>query len=132
MHSSMRFRARAIKTLAVVAGLFIAAAARNASVGPASVDIQPADLLVNPPKENWPSYNGDYTGRRYSTEVEVDVKGRPDVRIGHTLANRVQIRTITLDGKTVHEYLVRTTNRGTEVTVPTGPGHHVLTILTRG
>src|ERR1035438_9478433 len=25
------------------------------------------DLLVSPVAENWPSYNGDYTGRRYSS-----------------------------------------------------------------
>jgi alcohol dehydrogenase (cytochrome c) len=33
----------------------------------ASVDVDPDALLVAPPRENWPSYNGDYSGRRYTT-----------------------------------------------------------------
>ncbi len=32
----------------------------------ANVDIDPQDLLAAPPKQNWPSYNGDYSGRRYT------------------------------------------------------------------
>jgi len=32
----------------------------------ADMDIDPKSLLVNPPQENWPSYNGDYSGRRYT------------------------------------------------------------------
>ncbi len=32
----------------------------------ADVDVPPAALLRTPPGENWPSYNGDYTGRRYT------------------------------------------------------------------
>src|SRR5215471_7376257 len=31
----------------------------------------PADLL-KPLKESWPTYNGDYTGRRYSALAQVD------------------------------------------------------------
>ncbi len=30
------------------------------------VNVKPADLLVRPTAANWLSYNGDYTGRRYS------------------------------------------------------------------
>jgi alcohol dehydrogenase (cytochrome c) len=32
----------------------------------ASVDVQPSDLASSPVAANWLSYNGDYTGRRYS------------------------------------------------------------------
>jgi alcohol dehydrogenase (cytochrome c) len=32
----------------------------------AEIDVRPEDLAVTPPAANWPSYNGDYTGRRYS------------------------------------------------------------------
>jgi alcohol dehydrogenase (cytochrome c) len=32
----------------------------------AKIDVQSEDLLVRPPAANWPSYNGDYSGRRYS------------------------------------------------------------------
>jgi alcohol dehydrogenase (cytochrome c) len=31
-----------------------------------SIDIKPAELAAAPPEANWLSYNGDYTGRRYS------------------------------------------------------------------
>ena len=37
----------------------------------ASIDVQPQDLLVHPPAANWISYNGDYTGRRFSALAEV-------------------------------------------------------------
>jgi alcohol dehydrogenase (cytochrome c) len=32
----------------------------------AVIDVRHADLMVVPPGANWPSYNGDYTGRRFS------------------------------------------------------------------
>src|SRR5579883_2192451 len=38
------------------------------------MDVQPSLLLVSPPGENWPSYNGDYTGRRYSRLAQINVK----------------------------------------------------------
>ena len=41
--------------------LFLAGA-----VGSMRRDSIPATLL-KPPTDTWPSYNGDYTGRRYST-----------------------------------------------------------------
>ena len=36
------------------------------SANPGLFDIKQSDLLQKPVKENWVSYNGDYTGRRYS------------------------------------------------------------------
>ena len=39
--------------------------------GPAKIDVQPGDLLVQPVAENWISYNGDYTGRRYSALSQI-------------------------------------------------------------
>jgi len=35
--------------------------------------VQAEDLLKVPVGENWPSYNGDYTGRRYSSLRQIDV-----------------------------------------------------------
>ena len=32
----------------------------------ADVNVSPDDLLTQPPAANWTSYNGDYTGRRFS------------------------------------------------------------------
>jgi alcohol dehydrogenase (cytochrome c) len=35
------------------------------------IDVAPSDLLVSPVADNWPSYNGDYSGRRYSILREI-------------------------------------------------------------
>jgi alcohol dehydrogenase (cytochrome c) len=37
----------------------------------ASIDVQPAHLLVQPPGANWISYNGDYSGRRFSSLAQI-------------------------------------------------------------
>src|SRR5260370_2814079 len=36
-----------------------------------SIDVQPSDLTGQPARENWLSYHGDYTGRRFSGLVEI-------------------------------------------------------------
>jgi alcohol dehydrogenase (cytochrome c) len=38
-----------------------------------SVDVSPAQLLAQPVGANWTSYNGDYTGRRYSGLDQINV-----------------------------------------------------------
>ncbi len=42
------------------------------------IDIAPNRLLITPPHEDWPSYNGDYTGRRFSAldQINVDNVGK--------------------------------------------------------
>jgi alcohol dehydrogenase (cytochrome c) len=35
------------------------------------IDVKPSDLLQKPSKDNWVSYNGDYTGRRYSALTQI-------------------------------------------------------------
>ena len=34
-------------------------------------NVSPSDLLVSPPAVNWPSYNGDYSGRRFTSLAEI-------------------------------------------------------------
>jgi glucose dehydrogenase len=36
-----------------------------------TVDVQPVRLLTSPVAENWLSYNGDFTGRRFSALHEI-------------------------------------------------------------
>ncbi|MGO8815894.1 MAG: PQQ-dependent dehydrogenase, methanol/ethanol family [Terriglobia bacterium] len=36
------------------------------------IDVLPQQLLVTPPGQDWPSYNGDYTGRRYSALDQIN------------------------------------------------------------
>jgi alcohol dehydrogenase (cytochrome c) len=38
----------------------------------AHIDVLPQQLLVAPPAQDWPSYNGDYTGRRYSALDQIN------------------------------------------------------------
>jgi hypothetical protein len=69
------------------------------------------------------------TGNPYVTTIDVSAGVQANqVFIGHTLPRGSQPATVMLDGHTVHNYEVRTTNRGVEVTVSTSAGHHTLTI----
>jgi len=56
--------------------LFLAAGSEPAS----PVNVRTEDLLVSPPGANWISYNGDYTGRRYSSLVEINVSNVGQLR----------------------------------------------------
>ncbi|HZC39874.1 MAG TPA: hypothetical protein VE343_04310 [Streptosporangiaceae bacterium] len=69
-----------------------------------------------------------HTGSTYSTQLDVSPSLRTAVVIGHTLPRGTTPATVMLDGQAVHDYQVRQTNRGTEVTVPAGTGLHTLTI----
>jgi hypothetical protein len=69
-----------------------------------------------------------HTGNTYSTQIDVAPQLHTDVVIGHTLPRGTQPATVLLDGHAIHNYQVRQTNRGDEVTVPTGTGRHTLTI----
>jgi hypothetical protein len=70
-----------------------------------------------------------HTGNQYVTTIDVSAGVHANqVFIGHTLPRGSHPATVALDGHTVHNYEVRTTNRGVEVTVPTSAGNHTLTI----
>jgi len=72
-----------------------------------------------------------HAGDAYRTEIRTGRGvGADKVTIGHTLPHGTRPLTVVLDGRTLHNYRVRETNRGTEVTVPTTAGHHTLTITT--
>jgi alcohol dehydrogenase (cytochrome c) len=44
----------------------------HAAKSSAALQVTAEDLLTKPVGENWPSYNGDYTGRRYSSLREIN------------------------------------------------------------
>ena len=64
---------RTAVNICVVLTCLIALANEN-SPAPIStaVDVRAEDLLVQPPASNWISYNGDYSGRRYSSLAEIN------------------------------------------------------------
>ena len=61
--------------LIAVVFVFACAAARAGSERGAAIstaiDVRPEELLAQPPAANWISYNGDYSGRRYSGLPEI-------------------------------------------------------------
>ncbi len=61
-------RAAAVSLALLALFLPVARAQKTQSANSVSaeVDVDPEDLTVKPPAADWPSYNGDYTGRRYS------------------------------------------------------------------
>jgi alcohol dehydrogenase (cytochrome c) len=60
-----------IRMLLLVVGIFAGTAAQAGDDVPAAtsitIDVRSEDLLNQPPAGNWISYNGDYSGRRYSS-----------------------------------------------------------------
>ncbi len=75
-------RACQLAALAVALTCFIAWAAAGQNHDPAIsslIDVEPSLLLLRPPGVNWPSYNGDYTGRRYSSLAQINVKNVPQL-----------------------------------------------------
>jgi alcohol dehydrogenase (cytochrome c) len=49
----------------------LSAGQERAAVISTSIDVQPKDLLAEPVGANWVSYNGDYSGRRFSSLAEI-------------------------------------------------------------
>jgi len=82
----MRFAHTTVLVAATLGALLINAAASDSTSAPVStaISVQPADMLVQPPAANWPSYNGDYSGRRYSSLDEINVNN-----VGHLRAQWV-------------------------------------------
>jgi alcohol dehydrogenase (cytochrome c) len=67
-----------------------------------TVDVNPSRLLVQPVSEDWPSYNGDYTGRRFSALREIGIANVPQLRaqwVFHALnSNRLEVTPVVVDG----------------------------------
>jgi alcohol dehydrogenase (cytochrome c) len=63
-----------IGVLIIAACLGSALAVAQEGAAPVSVntDFPPSQLLVAPPAQDWPSYNGDYTGRRFSALDQIN------------------------------------------------------------
>ncbi len=83
-HDASRFGAKVrsagcgkgARVAALIAAVFscLAAGAGNDSLPTisAKIDVRSEELLVQPPAANWTSYNGDYSGRRYSGLSEIN------------------------------------------------------------
>src|ERR1700757_2571845 len=63
----MRRIAAAVILLILVSCISLSLGGQESDAGPrTATGVRSEDLLTTPVGENWPSYNGDYTGRRFS------------------------------------------------------------------
>ena len=73
----------------------------NAPVS-AAIDVLPEHLVARPPAGNWPSYNGDYTGRRYSSLAEINVSNVGQLRTQWVFhannSNRLEVTPVVVNG----------------------------------
>jgi hypothetical protein len=70
-----------------------------------------------------------HAGSQYTTRMSTSGLSLNTILIGHTLPHGTRPAVVTLDGRTVHSYMVNDTHRGIEVTVRVGGGGlHTLVI----
>lgn len=79
LENTLRTFCLALLTVICFCAAGLAQNARNAPLS-AAIDLGRADLLVQPVGANWPSYNGDYTGRRYSRLSQINLRNVADLR----------------------------------------------------
>src|SRR5690349_4983303 len=69
----MRWGRRALFTVVICGGSLLVAQSDHWTVPVSTrINVQASDLVAKPPAENWTSYNGDYTGRRYSSLSQIN------------------------------------------------------------
>lgn len=70
------------RSIAICACLIASAAPRSTgeNSGTVGIDVSPSDLLASPIAANWPSYNGDYSGRRFSSLAQITVQNISTLR----------------------------------------------------
>ncbi len=68
----------------------------------ALIDVQAEQLVSKPVSGNWVSYNGDYTGRRYSSLREINVSNVSELRTQWTFhvpnSDRLEVTPVVVDG----------------------------------
>lgn len=74
----MKWGAAAVIVLWFATGIGLPMAAQNSSSS--GLQVSAEDLLASPVGENWPSYNGDYSGRRFSRLAEINRANVSDLR----------------------------------------------------
>ena len=79
-----------------------AVAQTNATAISTSVNVSTEDLHVSPPGANWPSYNGDYSGRRFSSLSQINSSNVGQLRaqwVFHVKAsNDLEVTPVAVDG----------------------------------
>ena len=93
------------RLLLSILGLFVwVIVASGQKSGPisTSIDVQTSDLLVQPVSANWISYNGDYTGRRYSSLSQINASNVASLRaqwVFHApMTDRLEVTPVVVNG----------------------------------
>jgi alcohol dehydrogenase (cytochrome c) len=95
---------RAVANICVLLTCLLALANENSPVAPisAAIDVRADDLLVQPPGANWVSYNGDYSGRRYSGLSEINATNvgrlRPEWVFHAHNSSRLEVTPVVVNG----------------------------------
>jgi alcohol dehydrogenase (cytochrome c) len=81
--------------------LFISAVGQSGGQT-ANMGVQPAQLLSHTINENWPSYNGDYTGRRFSSLTQITPENVGQLRAEWVFHSRnsgkLEVTPVVVDG----------------------------------
>jgi alcohol dehydrogenase (cytochrome c) len=100
MTQGRRFSSCLLFSILNAAALF-AQSAQTASIS-TRIDVQPSQLLSAPVSANWLSYNGDYTGQRYSALREINVSNVSQLRAQWAFhvpnSNRLEVTPVVVDG----------------------------------
>src|SRR5215470_20001975 len=87
--------------LLLIAVAALAQDARMTSLA-TNIDVSPSDLLSKPVAANWLSYNGDYTGRRYSALREINATNVSQLRAQWVFhapnSNGLEVTPVVADG----------------------------------
>ena len=92
---------------AALTGIVFACLAAGAGTDPkpaisTTIDVRAEDLLVQPAAANWISYNGDYSGRRYSSLAEINPGNLAGLRaewVFHARdSKRLEVTPLVVDG----------------------------------
>jgi alcohol dehydrogenase (cytochrome c) len=83
------------------AGLLCGQADPTSSIS-THIDVEPSELLSTPVAANWLSYNGDYTGRRYSALREINARNVAQLRAQWVFhapnSSRLEVTPVVLGG----------------------------------
>ena len=83
-------------------GFLALTSGQEAEPSASRIDVQASDLHVEPPSANWISYNGDYSGRRYSGLSEVNTTNVGKLRaqwVFHARnSDRLEVTPVVLNG----------------------------------
>jgi alcohol dehydrogenase (cytochrome c) len=100
----MPWQPRAACLIAFCTCLLISALADNSPSATisAAVDVKSSELSLQPVGTNWPSYNGDYTGRRFSSLSEINLQNVAQLRaewVFHARnSNHLEVTPVVIDG----------------------------------